>query len=305
MIMNSIFLSAINPALAAGTLTTAQVMGAWTMASAVSGAAVGFASSMIMTGGDMNAAMSGGALGALSGGLFGAVGVSTEAGSFANYAGHAGAGCLIGMASGSGCGRGAASEFVSKWATVHTDGDPVVAVVAGGTVSVVGGGRFANGAVTAAYGYLFNWCSQNGCFNSRFDANVAESHYREGNGTQLEINVAEIDGILNSPNNRWSQDADDPNRYTVATFGSDGFGSNSQGRVLGSLTAIKQPNGSFRFHNDTYDFERHELKLDRKILSTFGRNVETFFARPVVGSGRKFDIKINGEWRPRGSLSGP
>jgi hypothetical protein len=33
----------------------------------------------------------------------------------------------------------------------------VVTSAVGGTASIIGGGKFANGAVAAAYGYLFNW----------------------------------------------------------------------------------------------------------------------------------------------------
>lgn len=159
IITQSVFTSIINPIMATGSITTAQAVGAWTVASAASGAAVGFTSSMIMTGGDVNASLQGGALGALSGGLFGLAGISGGAGSAANYAAHAGAGCVIGMANGNGCGRGAAAELASKWATVYTNGDFIGTVVAGGTVSVIGGGKFANGAVTAAYGWAYNNCS--------------------------------------------------------------------------------------------------------------------------------------------------
>lgn len=79
-------------------------------------------------------------------------------------------GCASGAASGSGCGRGAASAVAGKFAS-NTFGDApgqgslggfVASVVAGGTVSVIGGGKFANGALTAAFGYLFNQASR-GC----------------------------------------------------------------------------------------------------------------------------------------------
>jgi hypothetical protein len=56
-----------------------------------------------------------------------------------------------------------------------TEGNPVAAIVAGGTVSAITGGKFANGALTAAYGYLFNClsnvevCVSNGGGNNRND----------------------------------------------------------------------------------------------------------------------------------------
>lgn len=57
--------------------------------------------------------------------------------------------------------------MVGKVATNYTNGwsaeaQFVAATVAGGTASVVGGGRFENGATTAAFGYLFNACAR-GC----------------------------------------------------------------------------------------------------------------------------------------------
>jgi len=64
--------------------------------------------------------------------------------------------------SGNGCGRGAASAVVGKAATNYTQGNPIAAVVAGGTASVIGGGKFENGATTAAFGYLFNQMAHEG-----------------------------------------------------------------------------------------------------------------------------------------------
>jgi RHS repeat-associated protein len=68
-----------------------------------------------------------------------------DADSAARYAAHAGAGCLSGYANGEGCGRGAASAVAGKWTTNYTDGNFIATVVAGGAVSVLGGGKFSNG----------------------------------------------------------------------------------------------------------------------------------------------------------------
>jgi RHS repeat-associated protein len=97
--------------------------------------------------------------------LAGGVGGGGEAGanSFGRYAAHAGAGCLSGYANGEGCGRGAASAVAGKFMTngmVAAGFDKaqmfVGTVVAGGVTSALGGGKFANGAQTAAFGYLLN-----------------------------------------------------------------------------------------------------------------------------------------------------
>jgi hypothetical protein len=38
-----------------------------------------------------------------------------------------------------------------------------ITTVVGGTASVIGGGKFANGAAQAGFGYLFNYCSSGKC----------------------------------------------------------------------------------------------------------------------------------------------
>jgi RHS repeat-associated protein len=110
-----------------------------------------------------------------------------DADSAARYAAHAGAGCLSGYASGDGCGRGAASAVAGKWATNNIPGDwdkysrGVAAVVAGGATSALGGGKFWNGAATAAYGYILN-CLAHECLQ----------HYVEGSGTPMQAGFSEL-----------------------------------------------------------------------------------------------------------------
>jgi murein DD-endopeptidase MepM/ murein hydrolase activator NlpD len=81
---------------------------------------------------------------------------------------HAVAGCASGAATGGGCGPGALSAAFSKAATAVTAsyldsknlGDVTIGVtihaVVGGTAAELGGGKFANGAQTGAFSYLFN-----------------------------------------------------------------------------------------------------------------------------------------------------
>ena len=83
---------------------------------------------------------------------------------FENVAGHALVGCASAEASGGSCGPGALSAGVSAFAGPIINGKNVALnVVAnatlGGIASVAGGGKFANGAVTSAFGYLFNFRS--------------------------------------------------------------------------------------------------------------------------------------------------
>lgn len=80
---------------------------------------------------------------------------------FANVAGHALVGCASAAASGNGCGSGALAAGVTAFAGPVIDhSDFTFGLVAnsalGGVASVIGGGKFENGAITGAFGYLFN-----------------------------------------------------------------------------------------------------------------------------------------------------
>lgn len=119
----------------------------------MTGATAGY----IASGGDMRAA----GYGALGGALFfGAGEIGDAYGQAARVAAHAGAGCISASASGGNCGSGALGAGFSEWAGSNLprqyDGF-VMRVVLGGTAAELGGGRFANGATTAAFGYLFNF----------------------------------------------------------------------------------------------------------------------------------------------------
>ena len=88
----------------------------------------------------------------------------------ANVIGHAAVGCASSVASGGKCGPGALSAGVGAAATPlvmaefpnprtnvnDLAGGTAAEFVVGGVASVAGGGKFGNGAVTAAFGYLFN-----------------------------------------------------------------------------------------------------------------------------------------------------
>jgi RHS repeat-associated protein len=95
---------------------------------------------------------------------FYAVGSAADAynwGDVARVAAHAAVGCATAEASGGTCKSGAMSAGFSEIATVNNwqaQGayGVVSAAAIGGVSSVLGGGKFANGAITAAYGYLFN-----------------------------------------------------------------------------------------------------------------------------------------------------
>ena len=141
------------------------------------GAAGGFAAGVVGSGGDLKAGLQG----ALTGGLFGAAGTVGGMNDPSRYLAHAGAGCVSAVAGSGKCGQGAASAVFGKFTSnalgglnenapiSEVVGKGVATAVAGGVGSVIAGGKFANGAETAAYGYLFNQISQRrGCTASNY-----------------------------------------------------------------------------------------------------------------------------------------
>lgn len=55
---------------------------------------------------------------------------------------------------------GATEARIGKWAGNNNAKGVTAAAVVGGTASALGGGKFANGAVSGAFSYLFNWASR-------------------------------------------------------------------------------------------------------------------------------------------------
>jgi RHS repeat-associated protein len=97
---------------------------------------------------------------------FGNVGWANPEQMLGAMAAHAVAGCVSHAISGGDCGQGAAAAALSKAFSPAlpganaTMGEKVMGTIAsailGGTASHLGGGKFANGAVTAAFGYVMN-----------------------------------------------------------------------------------------------------------------------------------------------------
>jgi RHS repeat-associated protein len=128
----------------------------------VAGAVAGGATMSLINTGSLN----GWQYNALSITLFsGAGGIGAE-GSFGRALAHAGAGCISSSAAGGNCGTGALSAGFAEWAGSNLprqyDGF-VTRVVLGGTAAELGGGKFANGAATGAFGYLYNFCAHYDC----------------------------------------------------------------------------------------------------------------------------------------------
>jgi hypothetical protein len=78
-----------------------------------------------------------------------------------NVTAHAAVGCASALASGGKCGPSALAGGVSSAAGPATNGNGfffglVANTTLGGGAAVLGGGKFENGAITSAFGYLFN-----------------------------------------------------------------------------------------------------------------------------------------------------
>src|SRR5690606_16772663 len=149
-------------ATATGTLTMSGAMAAGAMA----GAAGGVVSGLIATG-TLGGGLSGAAFGALSGAAFGGIG-APALGPTARVGAHATAGGVLNVLQGGKFGHGFISAGFTKFAITNwidqigsDDRDGIlgrtaIASVTGGTVSELTGGKFANGAQTAAFAHLFN-----------------------------------------------------------------------------------------------------------------------------------------------------
>ena len=172
--------------------------GSMGMSSAVASGILGGAISGGIMGGTLQSAFVGG----VTGGMFGAVGDAWPSG-MENVLGHAGVGCASSMMSGGSCGSGAmsagfgaaATPYISDWNVV---GATMASAVIGGTASVLGGGKFENGAQTGAFGYLFNhWAHNLALAIDGIEAHQALQGYQSANGYATEASCISNGNCVN------------------------------------------------------------------------------------------------------------
>jgi RHS repeat-associated protein len=180
-IVATIYLGPNGGAWAANGLFGGTALGAAVGANVIAQAAIaGFVSGAISSG-----SIKGALQGAFTGAIFGGVGEYLKSAGFAaavtsstgqyltGIALHGVAGCITSVTGGGKCGPGALSAAFTKAVSssglmdginkaaesgdwlARTQGT-VIASVVGGTASVLGGGKFENGAQTGAFGYLMN-----------------------------------------------------------------------------------------------------------------------------------------------------
>lgn len=126
-------------------------------------------------------------------------------------ASHAAVGGVIAVASGGKFGHGFFSAGVTKGigAAFLPGGDKLttgeiakgtmVSAVIGGTASKISGGKFANGAQTGAFQYLFNQAAPK-IIDSTKDA---LDHYFNGNGQDVQLGPNTQDAIINSKDQQY------------------------------------------------------------------------------------------------------
>jgi hypothetical protein len=201
-------------------------------------------------------------------------------------------GCVQQASSGGQCGPGAAAAAFGKIATGLTQGlgeaaQFAVTTVVGGTVSVIGGGKFANGAARAGFGYLFNELAQQttkaqrGYAESAWNRDQAMERYRSGAGgvIRIDINSLNFGGLTDSG---W----DSNNRKTFTFRDKHDYG------VHGTVTIQKIDADTFTVLPETYNNDH------KPSLSVFHpRNIATAINRWLHGPGQPFRFEFDGARR--------
>lgn len=184
---------------------------------AVMGAAAGFAGGLVSTG-SFKGALKGAAFGAVAGGVAGYIGDMSSIGGLAKDVAHGIAQGGISEAFGGDFKSGFMGGFVGHWTgrniTSHIKGTDwgavvsrtAVAATAGGASAALGGGKFANGAVSAAFAHLFNTeghralspneipegmsaCPYDECYIDRADPEKVSSYDVEGPSIREPVSV--------------------------------------------------------------------------------------------------------------------
>jgi hypothetical protein len=142
--------------------------------------------------------------------------------------------------------------------------------------------------MTGAFGYLFNYCAHNGCFNRDFTLADAKANWQSGNGAPItdvganEINLAGA--------GYFAKDA--PNEFQVDLSPATG-----SYRIYGTVTGVLDSNGNMSFRQDTYNFDIKNPALGRNTKESGRivlRNAGTIAARVYNGSGTPYQIHFSG-----------
>jgi hypothetical protein len=170
-------------------------------------------------------------------------------------------------------------------------GNLVGAAVIGGTASELGGGKFANGAVTGAFSYAFN-----DALHRNPARGVADSALNDGHLTLAEAN--KIWRANNDPEFSVTVEASQLAVQQTSDFGPNGTAlgvvQGADWLVHGSVT-LQQVDGSVGILPGRYDFEQHGSFWNHPV-----RNFETyggFYVGSRAGSsvGTDYLIRYSGQ----------
>ncbi len=166
-----------------------------------------------------------------------------------------------------------------------------------GTVDEIGGGKFANGAITGAFSVLFNdimhskkqkqsWAIKQirKIILSDGMLTLDESWlwYKIGDGKPLTVDAAKLDlDYIDVSTLSIGQ------KFTTSTW----KGNLRQGLVYGSVNCKYLGKSNVKISSDTYDFDHH---YNATILSEKFRNWETVIADKIHGKGNPFKINFRG-----------
>lgn len=180
-------------------------------ASLAGAAAVGGFTAGAITSGNIKGALEGAVTSAAFYGAGSLVGATDSVGRVAeSIVSHAVVGCASSAMSGGKCGPGALSaafadavtlapgmENINSQASTGNSNalieGTVIAAVSGGTASILGGGKFVNGAETGAFGYLFN-ITLHPNFENGNDAHETLQTFEKQYGIDAEIVIYDFEG---------------------------------------------------------------------------------------------------------------
>jgi RHS repeat-associated protein len=232
--------------------------------------------------------------GALSAGLFYGAGSIGDAFQGTRALAHAGAGCLSSVASGGQCSSGALSGGVAELAGSALPGSdsPLVGGLRngliGGISSAAGGGQFSDGFNNGVFGFAFNFCMHNGCFDRAFTLADAMEQWRNGRGQPVTgVNASDLNLRLSE----WTQVDKNPSRWAIRL--SLAWHS---GLIYGTVTGVEDAQGRVRILRDRYNFDQKPWITGslRGDSSRAFRNVATGAASAMHGRGQAFDIHFVG-----------
>lgn len=302
------------------------------LSAATAGAAAAFAAGVIVTGlsgGNLGQALKAGAIAGATAFAFFGIGDATNAvagvdpsaahiqpdfstpDAYAfNVAGHALVGCGVAVANGGSCGSGALSGAVTSGAGPLINGQDQVASlvtnsVLGGVASVAGGGKFANGAITGAFGYLFNWLGRREdglLWAIQPTAGEMAAHYADGTGETVYREGSDV-SLADYPSSQFNRPVGTV-FYAIPTSGTlfDGLanweigtlkpGALTDAFIYGSLNNIQAIGGGYvQLSPDTFNFDMHDGAPWRNFMTwtqqqtlgggASGKNFQTIFIGPT------------------------